>query len=222
MKMKQSNGRRLSFMLIVVASMIIMVGKSVKADFTFGEPENLSSPPNSNYHDLTPSITSDGLEMFFWSNRSGGHGSWDLWSSTRRSLDHQWLPATNLGSRINTSGIEALPCVSADGLELYFSLGSSSSGELMVSRRNDRTADWSSPQSLGSVVNSSVRDDSPALTSDSLELYFISNRAGGHGLSDIWVTRRPTINDDWDSPVNVSIVNSTSYDQWVNVSEVMV
>jgi hypothetical protein len=88
----------------------------------------------------------------------------------------------------------------------------------MVSRRNDRTTDWGTAQYLGSVVNSSVRDDSPAITNDGLELYFISNRAGGRGLADIWVTSRPTTNDQWKTPVNVSIVNSSSYDQWVNIS----
>ena len=199
-------------------AVVLIEGSSVKADFVFGKPENLGSPPNSNYHDLTPTITSDGLEVYFWSNRSGGYGSWDLWNSTRASLDDQWLPATNPGSKINTSGIEALPCISPDGLELYFSRGAETVGELMVSRRNDRMSSWDTAQNLGPVVNSSVRDDSPAITSDGLELYFISNRVGGHGLSDIWVASRPTTKDDWDTPVNVSIVNSSSYDQWVNIS----
>ena len=201
-----------------MAALVIVDGERASAEFILGEPVNLGSSLNSSYADLTPSVSSDGLEIYFWSNRPGGRGSWDLWSSTRPSSEDQWPPATNLGSKINSSGIEALPCISADGLELYFSRGAESTGELMVSRRNNRTAAWGTAQNLGSVVNRSGRDDSPKLTSDGLELYFISTRAGGRGLADIWVATRPTITGAWRSPVNLSIVNSSAYDQWVNIS----
>ena len=191
-----------------MAALIIIDGERASAEFMLGEPVNLGSPLNSAYHDLTPSVTSDGLEVYFWSNRPGGHGNWDLWSSTRASSEDQWLPAANLGSKINSSGIEALPCISADGLELYFSRGAESAGELMVSRRNNRTAAWGTVENLGSVVNRSGRDDTPKLTSDGLELYFISTRPGGRGLADIWVATRVTNTDAWRSPVNLSMVNS--------------
>jgi len=210
---------RMKLMIVgFIAALVIVDAEHARADFMFGEPVNLGSPLNSAYHDLTPSVTSDGLEVYFWSNRPGGHGNWDLWSSTWVSTEDQWSPATNLGSRINSSGIEALPCISADGLELYFSRGAESAGELMVSRRNNRMAAWGTAENLGSVVNRSGRDDTPKLTSDGLELYFISTRSGGRGLADIWVATRPTITDDWRSPVNLSIVNSSAYDQWVNIS----
>jgi len=189
--------------LLFMVSIVLSGGAVAKADFILGEPENLGSPLNSAYHDLTPSITSDGLEVYFWSNRPGGFGNWDLWVSTRTSTEEAWLPATNLGAKVNSSGLEAIPCISADGLELFFSLGSEETANLMVARRTTRTEPWGTP---------------PKFTSDGLELYFISNRSGGRGLADIWVATRPTITDDWGSPVNLSIVNSSDYDQWVNIS----
>jgi len=204
--------------LLFMVSIVLSGGAVAKADFILGEPENLGSPLNSAYHDLTPSITSDGLEVYFWSNRPGGFGNWDLWVSTRTSTEEAWLPATNLGAKVNSSGLEAIPCISADGLELFFSLGSEETANLMVARRTTRTEPWGTRVSLGPVVNTSVREDTPKFTSDGLELYFISNRSGGRGLADIWVATRPTITDDWGSPVNLSIVNSSDYDQWVNIS----
>jgi len=204
--------------LLVLVLVLGLAVEVVKADFMFGEPSNLGSPLNSSYNELTPSVTSDGLEVYFWSNRPGGRGNWDLWNSTRASSEDQWSPATNLGSGVNSSGIEALPCISADGLELYFSRGVESRGELMVSRRDDRMTAWGTAQNLGSVVNSSVRDDTPKLTSDGLELYFVSTRPGGRGDADIWVARRVTTTNSWSKPVNISVLNSSSYEQWVNLS----
>ena len=207
--------KTISLVLILVLG---LVTKVANADFIFGEPVNFGSPPNSSRAELTPSVSSDEREIYFWSNQIGGFGSWDLWVSTRTSTEEAWLPATNLGAKVNRSGIEGMPCISADGLELYFARGSEAIAELMVARRTARTGPWSTPENLGSVVNSSIRDDTPKLTSDGLELYFVSNRSGGRGQADIWVASRPTTTDAWRKPVNLSIVNSSGYDQWVNLS----
>jgi hypothetical protein len=204
--------------LLFMVSIVLSGSVVAKADFTFGIPVNLGSPLNNAYADVMPSISSDGLEVYFWSNRPGGFGDWDLWMSTRASIEDEWKPATNLGAKVNSSGLEAIPCVSADGLELFFSLGSSATADLMVAQRTAKMEPWGTPVNLGPVVNSSVREDTPRLTSDGLELYFISNRSGGRGLADIWVATRPTITDDWAPPVNLSTVNSSAYDQWVNIS----
>ncbi len=199
-------------------AVLLMISTWASAEFRFGAPEHLGSTVNSAYADLTPSVSSDGLEVYFWSNRPGGFGNWDLWVSTRASADDAWPIATNVGARVNSSGIEALPCVSSDGLELYFSRGSESTADLMVARRADRTEPWGEAESLGSTVNSPYRDDSPSLSGDALELYFVSNRTGGYGLADIWMTSRTTTGDGWGPPVNLAAINSSTYDQWVAVS----
>ena len=54
------------------------------------------------YKDAMPSISSDGLMLFFNSNRPGGFGSFDLFVSTRASLSDPWGNAVNLGSQVNT------------------------------------------------------------------------------------------------------------------------
>ena len=50
--------------------------------------------------------------------------------------------------------------------------------------------DWSTPVNLGPVVNSAVSETGPALSPDGLSLYFYSNRPGGFGGDDIWVSQR--------------------------------
>ena len=54
---------------------------------------------------------------------------------------------------------------------------------------------WSEPVNLGPIVNSSSDDADPALSPDGLSLYFFSNRPGGFGTSDIWVSRRANLTE---------------------------
>ena len=57
-------------------------------------------------------------------------------------------------------------------------------------------SDWSAPvniDSLGSPVNSSVMDQHPAISRKGRSLYFISNRAPGVGVLDIWVSQRASV-----------------------------
>jgi hypothetical protein len=49
-------------------------------------------------------------------------------------------------------------------------------------------SDWSEPVNLGPVVNSPELDINPSLSADGLRLYFVSQRPGGFGLNDIWVS----------------------------------
>ena len=71
---------------------------------------------------------------------------------------------------------------------------------------------WSDPVNLGPVVNSSFIDQGPALTKDGLSLYFSSDRPGGSGFQDIWVTQRASLDAPWAPPVNIQIVNSEYLD----------
>lgn len=64
-------------------------------------------------------------------------------------------------------------------------------------------SEWSTPENLGPVVNSATRDDNPTLSADQLSLYFASDRPGGVGGIDIWVTRRASRESPWEPPVNV-------------------
>lgn len=64
-------------------------------------------------------------------------------------------------------------------------------------------SDWLSPVNLGPVVNSSSNDFGPAVSRDQLSLYFGSNRPGGFGGTDIWVSQRASVEDPWGPPVNL-------------------
>jgi Tol biopolymer transport system component len=97
----------------------------LQPDGTFGNAR-LVSELNSPQADQRPSIRFDGLEIFFFSNRSGsmvdalGSPSFDIWVATRDSPNDRWDTPVNLGSAVNTGGAEQNPYISPDGLTLYF------------------------------------------------------------------------------------------------------
>ncbi len=70
---------------------------------------------------------------------------------------------------------------------------------------------WSAPMHMGTVLNTGFRETSPHISPDKKFLYFSSNRPGGIGGSDIYVSERLNYSWlKWSEPVPVSGVNSAS------------
>jgi Tol biopolymer transport system component len=129
---------------------------------------------------------------------------------------------TNLRGAVNSSALEFLPNISADGLSLYFvsdRAGGQGDRDLWVATRPTVDDDWGQPMNLGPVVNSPYRDEGPCISADGLELHFNSYRPGGYGGGDLWVTTRATTNDEWRAPVNLGpVINSLAGDYTPNLS----
>ncbi len=78
---------------------------------------------------------------------------------------------------------------------------------------------WSTPQNLGAVVNSTANEQNAQLSKDGLAIYFSSDRGGGLGGLDIYVTRRASLDSPWGTPDNLGApVNTSSLDFAPNVS----
>jgi len=187
-------------------------------DSEWGIPVNLGPTLNSPAWDSCPNISGDGLSIFFESQRAGGVGDNDIWMTTKhitdRNQDGYWSEPQNLGPTVNSSVWDSCPSISADGLSLYFcSYRSGGSGDcdLWVVTRATVSDPWGQPVNIGPTVNSSAWEYHPDISTDGLALFFFSNRPGGSGDDDIWVTRRATVSDPWEPPVNLgTTVNSSA------------
>jgi Tol biopolymer transport system component len=197
---------------------MVMGDKGVEADFIFGEPTNLGPTVNSSTEDDTPYISSDGLALYFQSTRLDGYGDKDLWVTTRSTINDEWTDPVNLGPTVNGSAHDAAPCISADGLALYFHSdrpgGYGESRDLWVTTRPTTEYPWTEPVNLGPTVNSSDRDARPCISSDGLSLYFLSRRPGGFGYGDLYVTTRVTVEDEWGPPANLGPTVNASYNDY--------
>jgi Tol biopolymer transport system component len=218
MKAKGSHGCKV---LVVCVAVILVVDRGVRADFTFGRPTNLGPNVNSSSVEIDPSISADGLELFFESRRPGGYGLADIYVSRRASKDAPWGPCMNIGAPVNTADWEQSPSISADGLSLYFSpwAGVEGSDYLAVTTRASTSDPWGPPVSLGATVDSSADTWAPSISADGLTVFFVSGRAGGFGGDDLWFTSRATKDDPWGSPVNLGgTVNSSLEECFPDIS----
>ena len=84
-----------------------------------------------------------------------------------------------------------------------------------TSSRAQKYTDWSAPINLGPIVNSTSMDRGPAISKDGLSLYFASNRPGGFGGEDIYVSQRETRDSEWGPAVNLGPTINTSFSEMV-------
>jgi len=169
------------------------------------EPVNLGANVNSSGGEIEPSISSDGLELYF--------GSWDdyiLRVCTRPSKDAPWSNPAKIGPPVGSdepamevgSNDAYGPDISADGLSLYFAstrIGGYGYSDILVTTRPTMEDLWGEPMNLGPNVNSSLKDWAPSISADGLTLVF------SRGFQSIWATTRKSVDDEWRPAVQLGI-----------------
>jgi len=124
--------------------------------------------------------------------------------------DILWTPAVDLGPRINDSALDdSEPAIGADGSELLFVRTSASGDADIVASRRDGGG-WSQPEPID-AINSEYDDLGPEMSRDGSTVLFYSNRPGGFGGYDIWMSRRTA--GGWGEPQNLGpAINSFHHD----------
>lgn len=90
------------------------------ANGTWGEPQNIGAPVNTQGTEMAPFLHPDGRTLYFSSDKHVGMGGFDLFMS-RRGEDGKWQDPVNLGFPINTQGDEINFFVAADGKTAFIS-----------------------------------------------------------------------------------------------------
>jgi phosphohistidine phosphatase SixA len=203
--------------LFIVLTITITVAN---ADFTFGEPTNLGPAVNSSRDEYDPSISTDGLSLYFSIvYPPSGYGGSDLYVARRETTDDDWNTVVNLGQVVNSEAYEFGHDISYDGLSLYFNAWAWGSGDVdvLVTTRAQASDPWGPPVNLGPPVNTSANESSPHISDDGLSLYFcdwgmqVSYRPGGMGHEDLWIATRASVSDPWGPPVNLGGPVNTPY-----------
>jgi Tol biopolymer transport system component len=155
---------------------------------TFQSVSNLGNTLNTPNFDGGPSISADGLQLYFVSDRDITNGG-DIWMASRTSAAQPFGKPVKLGTTVNSSADEGAPSISADGLELFFDRAPD--GHIFVATRSTTTEPFG-PPALVDLGNDGCCDGFPDISSDGLDLYFCSSRPGGYGGDDVWRATRPS------------------------------
>ncbi len=176
--------------------------------------------PNSVGTETEAYVSKDGLSLYFaCSDCPDGLGGWDLYVSRRASVDEAWGLPENLGPTVNSAYAETNPTLSIDGHSLYFASNRPDGfggNDLYVSRRHNKRDDfgWRLPENLGPGVNTGANEEGIALFEDEasgiISLYFASNRPGGLGGDDIYVSTLQS--DDTFGPTELVVELSSPRD----------
>lgn len=161
---------------------------SEKTETGWSTAKNIGQRINSGYWEAQPSISPDGNDLYFASNRPGGEGVTDIWVSKKDSLGN-WNFPVNLGKNINTDLVEQFPFIHTDNQTLYFgSEGHTGMGgaDLFYSRR-DSNWNWNKPVNLGYPINTEGNELSMIVNAKGEVAYFASDREGGLGKQDIYM-----------------------------------
>ncbi len=200
-------------------------GKKLVAEPKNIKVENLGHAINTPYHEYAPVITPDESILMFTSRRPGNIGGlrtrdgqpdtfggmWfeDVYVAIKAS--GKWLEAQNVGAPVNTPDHDATVTISPDGKVMYFyRIDGKKWGDIYKSVQRGYT--WAEPQKLGPPINSEYWEPSMTMTPDSQIIIFSSNRPGGYGGLDLYMSRRLP-DGSWAKPVNLGPKVNTPYDE---------
>lgn len=154
----------------------------------WSRPKQLKGEVNTKYWEGSATLASDGLTMYFASDRPGGFGGRDLYSA-KLQPDNTWREVQNLGPTINTPYNEDAPFIHPNNQTLYFA----SEGHFGIGGYDifyselENDGNWTEPENLGYPVNTTDDDRYYVVSADGSRGYLSSARTGGAGQHDVYI-----------------------------------
>lgn len=185
---------------------------------------NMGREINSRFDEYAPSITADGKQLFFTARRSdteGGeideHGDYkfyeDIYTSKWNEEKGEWETSYGVDGFVNTPMYDAVLSVNPQGNQMFiYKNNVNNAGDIFVSTLDVHQDEWRAPEKLPRPINSSYFEGSCSITSNGNFLYFISERQGGLGQGDIYVSEKKS-NGDWGGPKSLGNVINTEMDE---------
>ena len=138
----------------------------------------------------------------------------DLFFSERDFITGDWTVAVRISDTINSEFNEGSACLAPDGVTLYFTRCREGRGfgscDIYTARYDPVTGEWGHVQNLGGEINSKAWDSQPNISADGRTLFFVSNRNGGFGGTDIYFATRDEATGRWGAAQNLGPMINTA------------
>lgn len=154
----------------------------------WSEPESMGPNINTDAWEPHGTLSPDGSEFYFVSDRKGGEGGRDIYR-VKKLPTGEWSKAKNLGPTINTPQEEDAPFIHPDGETMYFSSnGHQSMGgfDIYFSEKKE-DGGWTEPVNMGYPINTVDNDLFFMTSADGKRGYYASQKEDGHGARDIYM-----------------------------------
>ena len=190
-----------------------------KAGDKWGKPKNIQILPDSLVA-AHPSISKDGLTLYFVSDLAGGFGKKDIWKVTRLRAGDAWSKPVNLGPDINTQGDELFPYIREDGTLFFSSDGLIGMGGLDIFKATPQPDGSWMVQNMKPPINS-FADDFGIVFEDGLDKGIFSSTRKGKGNDDLYSFELPPLkfsvtglvkDEKTGMPINASLVQLIASD----------
>ncbi len=187
---------------------------------------NLGPDINSKFDDKNPCITADARKMVFTTRRpegtdaevdAEGDGKYfeNIYMAAYDSVTRGFAKAEPVSGSVNTKAHDACTSISPDGKQIFIYKNDvnnkqSYGGEVYVSKIT--AGKWKTPEHLGKPISSSYWEGGACVSPDGKTYFFMSERKGGYGRSDIWMVQKLN-KKEWGEPVNLGPEVNTKYDE---------
>ncbi len=182
--------------------------------------DNLGPAINSDAPEYAPLISTDESLIIITARREANIGGLrdqsdnfpfeDVWFS--RNSGGEWSQLENMGEDINTAGHDAGSGLAPDGNMLFIFKGDIKGGG-DIYRSIYREGEWSKLKSLGKNINTDYHESAAALSFDGKNLYFVSEKEGGFGGKDIYISTWDEEKERWGEARNLGPIVNSPYDE---------
>lgn len=170
------------------------------------EPKSLGDSINTAGKEYLPSFTADGQFLVYTVNYNGQE---DFYFSIKDEND-QWKKGKPFDA-INTMANEGAQSIAANGKTLVFAgcQRKDGLGSCDLYYTEYENGQWGDAKHPGEPLNTRFWESQPSLSSNGKWLFFASDRPGGLGGNDIWVSGRQK-DGSWGKPFNLGAPINTS------------
>ena len=187
--------------------------RNIKVSSQF-KPHQLSDTVNAFAMQYFPVLTADEQELIFTRRLGGGQEDDEDLVVARKDDKGKWQKPVSISPHINSPMNEGTCTISADGRQLIFTscIGRRGYGSCDLFESKKVGDEWTKPQNLGPEINSAAWESQPSLSADGRMLFFVSDRRGGTGNKDLYVSYKLD-ESKWSKAENLGPKINTPYEE---------